>query len=181
MVAALMAPALWNGFPLIFPDTSGYLDRAMLGTLGLGRSALYGLFLYAGVPFSFWPNALLQSALSVWLIVLTLRTNGLGGRPWLALSVVAMLTVGTSLPLVHRPVDARHSVSRRRAGALSAGVSPRPARAVGAHCARRSDRLRHSQPHGRRRRRALPGVEPRHHRQLRIYAGRLSLPIRKAG
>jgi hypothetical protein len=98
MVAALMAPALWNGFPLIFPDTGGYLDRAMLGTLGLGRSALYGLLLYAGVPFSFWPNALLQSALIVWLIVLTLRTNGLGGRPWLALGVVAMLTVGTSLP-----------------------------------------------------------------------------------
>ena len=42
MVLALMAPALWNGFPLIFPDTGGYLDRPVFGTLGLGRSALYG-------------------------------------------------------------------------------------------------------------------------------------------
>jgi hypothetical protein len=93
-----MAPALWNGFPLIFPDTGGYLDRPILGTLGMGRSALYGLFLYAGVPFSFWPNALLQSALMIWLIVLTLRAHNLGGRPWLALGIVAMLTVCTSLP-----------------------------------------------------------------------------------
>ena len=98
MLLALMAPALWNGFPLIFPDIGGYLDWPIVGTLGMGRSALYGLFLDAGVPFSFWPNAVLQSALMVWLIVLTMRANGLGGRPWLALGVVAMLAFCTSLP-----------------------------------------------------------------------------------
>lgn len=98
MVVALMTPALWNGFPLIFPDTGGYLTRPIEGTLGMGRSALYGLFLYAGVPFAFWSNAIAQAALTAWLIVLTLRAQGLGGRPWLALGIVAMLTVGTSLP-----------------------------------------------------------------------------------
>jgi hypothetical protein len=98
MVVALMTPALWNGFPLIFPDTGGYLTRPTEGTLGMGRSALYGLFLYAGVPFAFWSNAIAQAALTAWLIVLTMRAQGLGGRPWLALGIVAMLTVGTSLP-----------------------------------------------------------------------------------
>ena len=98
MVLALMTPAIWNGFPLIFPDTGGYLTRPIEGALTIGRSALYGLFLYAGVPLSFWPNALLQSALTVWLIVLTLRVNALGGRPLLALGIVAMLTIATSLP-----------------------------------------------------------------------------------
>ncbi len=98
MLLTVMAPALWNGFPLIFPDTGGYLTRPIEGTLLMGRSALYGLFLYAGVPFSFWLNVLLQSALTVWLIVLTLRASALGGRPWLALGIVAMLTIGTSLP-----------------------------------------------------------------------------------
>src|SRR5674476_1497285 len=98
MVLELKEPALWNGLSLIFPDTGGYLDRPVFGTLGLGRSALYGLFLYAGAPFAFWPNAIAQSALTVWLIVLTMRANGLGGRPWLALGIVAMLTVCTSLP-----------------------------------------------------------------------------------
>ena len=98
MLLELVAPALWNGFPLIFPDTGGYLDGPTLGTLVMGRSALYGLFLYTGVPFSFWPNVVLQSALTVWLIVLTMRAHGLGGRPWLTLGIVAMLTVCTSLP-----------------------------------------------------------------------------------
>lgn len=98
MLLALMAPALWNGFPLIFPDTGGYLDRPILGTLGMGRSALYGLFLYSGAPFSFWPNVVLQSALTVWLIVLTMRAHGLDGRPWLTLGIVAMLMICTSLP-----------------------------------------------------------------------------------
>lgn len=98
MLLALAAPAIWNGFPLIFPDTGGYLERPFEGTLDLGRSALYGLFLYPGIPLSFWPIVFVQSALTVWLIVLTLRAHGFGGRPWLALGIVALLSVATSLP-----------------------------------------------------------------------------------
>lgn len=98
MLLLLISPALWNGFPLIFPDTGGYLDRPMLGTLGMGRAAIYGAFLYPGVPFSFWPNIVVQSAVAAWLIVLTLRSHGLGERPWLALGIVALLTIATSLP-----------------------------------------------------------------------------------
>ena len=98
VLLALVAPALWNGFPLIFPDTGGYLQRPITGTLELGRSALYGLFLLIGSPLSFWPNILAQAALIVWLIALTLRVHKLGGRPWLLLGIVAVLTVTTSLP-----------------------------------------------------------------------------------
>ncbi|MDO8875615.1 MAG: hypothetical protein Q8M24_24315 [Pseudolabrys sp.] len=98
MVLVLLAPAIWNGFPIIFPDTGGYLIAAMTGTPMLGRSALYGLFLSAGIPFAFWPCVILQCALVAWLFVVTLRVNGLGGRPWLALAIVALTTVTTSLP-----------------------------------------------------------------------------------
>lgn len=98
MLLMLLAPAILNGFPLIFPDTGGYLDRPILGTLGMGRSALYGVFLYLGIPSGFWLNIFLQSALMIWLIVLTLRAHDLGGRPWLALGIVALLTVTTSAP-----------------------------------------------------------------------------------
>ncbi|MDO9412262.1 MAG: hypothetical protein Q7T81_06775 [Pseudolabrys sp.] len=98
MVLVLLAPALWNGFPIIFPDTGGYLIAAMTGTPMLGRSALYGLFLSAGIPFAFWPCVILQSALMAWLFAVTLRVNGLGGRPWLALGLVALTTATTSLP-----------------------------------------------------------------------------------
>ena len=117
MFLGLVAPALWNGFPLIYPDTGGYLDAPISGALVMGRSALYGLFLYAGALFSFWPNVLLQSALIVWLIVLIIRAHGLGGRPWLTLGVVAMLlSVGPR----------RHSVQAETLGQLQfVGQAPR--------------------------------------------------------
>ena len=96
MGLALLAPALWNGFPFIYPDTGGYLARPIEGTLELGRSALYGVFLVAGMTLDFWPVVVAQAALTIWLIAVTLRAHGLGRRPWLAL--VAMLSVATSMP-----------------------------------------------------------------------------------
>jgi hypothetical protein len=97
MALALLAPALWNGFPLIFPDTGGYLERPLLGTLEMGRSALYGAFLLAGAPLSFWPNIAIQALVMAWLIVVVLRAHGLA-RPALALGIVVALALTTSLP-----------------------------------------------------------------------------------
>jgi hypothetical protein len=98
MVAALIWPALWNGFPLVFYDTGGYLVRPFERTLGLGRAAMYGLFLATGVPLGFWPNALAQGTLVAWLLVLALRAHGLGGRPWLAAAVTVALALLSGLP-----------------------------------------------------------------------------------
>ena len=38
----LLAPALWNGFPLLEYDTGGYLARWFEGTLEVSRSTVYG-------------------------------------------------------------------------------------------------------------------------------------------
>jgi hypothetical protein len=97
MALVLVAPALWNGFPLIYPDTGGYLERPLLGTLEMGRSALYGAFLLAGAPLSFWPNIAIQALVMAWLIVLVLRAHGFA-RPPLALGIVTILALTTSLP-----------------------------------------------------------------------------------
>jgi hypothetical protein len=98
MVSALLGPALWNGFPLIFADTGGYLLRPFDGTLELGRSALYGAFLAAAIPLDFWPNVLVQAALAVWIIALTLRTHLDRFGPAIAVLVVLGLAGLTSLP-----------------------------------------------------------------------------------
>jgi hypothetical protein len=98
MVLALLGPALWNGFPLIFADTGGYLLRPFAGDLELGRSALYGAFLAAGIRLEFWPNVLIQAALAIWLVVLTLRTHLGSVRPAAAVLVVLGLAALTSLP-----------------------------------------------------------------------------------
>lgn len=98
MLLALVWPALWNGFPLVFYDTGGYLVRMFDGTLGLGRSTAYGVFLALGIPFHFWANIVVQAALVAWLIVLTLRIYGYGGRPVLATAVVIGIALVTGIP-----------------------------------------------------------------------------------
>ncbi|HZP76358.1 MAG TPA: hypothetical protein VFB45_09475 [Pseudolabrys sp.] len=97
MLTMLLTPAIWNGFPIVFPDTGGYLARAFEGTLALGRSAVYGLILAAAIPLEFWPIVILQAALCLWLILLILRAHGLGGHPGTALAVVLGLCILTSV------------------------------------------------------------------------------------
>jgi hypothetical protein len=94
----LLAPALWNGFPLLFFDSGSYLARPFDGSLSPGRSMVYGLLL-AGSSFAdFWPVVIAQAALSVWVIALVLRTHGFGERPLLLVSLTAVLAAATSLP-----------------------------------------------------------------------------------
>jgi hypothetical protein len=95
-VTVLLIPALWNGVAFVFADTGGYLLRPLEGTLELGRSALYGAFIALGIALDFWPAILAQSALTAWIIMLTLRTHGHGAG--VALAIVPMLALATSLP-----------------------------------------------------------------------------------
>jgi hypothetical protein len=98
MMGMLLAPAILNGFPIIFADTGGYLLRPIEGSLELGRSALYGEFLLSGMGFDFWPVVIAQAAATCWIIVLTLRTLQLAERPAPAVAIVLILAVASSLP-----------------------------------------------------------------------------------
>ena len=97
-MTVLIAPAVWNHFPLLQYDTGGYLARWYEGTLVPSRAVVYGLILNLGVPLSFWPVVLGQSALTVWITALMLRAHGLGERPGLLLGTIAVLSALTSLP-----------------------------------------------------------------------------------
>lgn len=97
MAAIMLLPAIWNGFPFIFADTGGYFIRPFEGSLELGRSALYGTFLAAGISLDFWPNVIVQALLCAWIIGLVLRVQGLG-RPAIAVAVAGALCICTSLP-----------------------------------------------------------------------------------
>ena len=96
-VLLLVAPALWNGFPLLQYDTGGYLARWYEGYLVPSRAVVYGLILHAGAWLDFWPVVGLQAALTVWVVALTLRVHGLG-RPLILIGVTALLTLATTLP-----------------------------------------------------------------------------------
>src|SRR3981081_3437400 len=91
----LLAPALWNGFPLLQYDTGGYLARWYEGTLEQSRSTVYGLFLNALTWPDFWPAIVVQATLTVWVLALALRVHGLGVRARVLLVTVAVLCVAT--------------------------------------------------------------------------------------
>jgi len=94
---ALIAPVLWNGFPLLQYDTGGYLARWYEGYLVPSRSTVFGIFLHLGEGLHFWPNVLVQSALTVWIVYLVLRVFGLA-RPLRLAALVVLLSVFTGLP-----------------------------------------------------------------------------------
>src|SRR5215211_380512 len=93
MFTALVAPALWNGFPFVWADSGGYLARPFERTLELGRSALYGAFIAAGILLDFWPAVTAQAAVTAWVLVLNLRAHGLGDEPWRAAALVLALAL----------------------------------------------------------------------------------------
>jgi hypothetical protein len=97
-ILVLIAPAFWNGFPVLQYDTGGYLARWYEGYLVPSRPGAYGLVLAATVPLHFWPIVLLQSGLTVWVLVLVLRCLGCGGRPLVLLAIVSVLSLVTTLP-----------------------------------------------------------------------------------
>jgi hypothetical protein len=98
--ALLLAPALWNSYPLLQYDTGGYLARWYEGYLVPSRSTVFGLFLHLGEGLHFWPDLLLQTGCAIWVISLVLRVTGLAARPWHRIAIVAWLSLGTALPFL---------------------------------------------------------------------------------
>jgi hypothetical protein len=94
----LLAPAIWNRFPLLQYDTGGYLVRWFEGYLVPSRSTVFGLFLNVFAHPDFWPVVIVQAALTVWVLALILRAQGFGGRPLVLLGVTAALSGLTTLP-----------------------------------------------------------------------------------
>jgi hypothetical protein len=99
-LAALLAPALWNGYPLLQYDTGGYLARWYEGYLVPSRSTVFGLFLHVGEGLHFWPQLVLQTGCTVWVIWLVLRVFGLGTGPSRLAVVVTGLALLTALPVL---------------------------------------------------------------------------------
>ncbi|MCO5129800.1 MAG: hypothetical protein M9932_04455 [Xanthobacteraceae bacterium] len=93
----LLAPAIWNGYPLLQYDTGGYLARWYEGYLVPSRSTVYGLYLHFGERWYFWINLAFQSAVTLWVLYLTLRVLGLADRLRLA-AIAAILALTTALP-----------------------------------------------------------------------------------
>lgn len=92
-----LAIAIWNGFPLVFYDTGGYLAEGLEGAFLPERSPVYSLLLYvAGGGTSLWPVVILQAVMTAYMVALTARAEvenlSLGGL--ISLGAVLMLATG---------------------------------------------------------------------------------------
>ena len=93
----LVAPALWNGYPLLEWDTGGYLARWYEGYLVPSRSTVFGLYLHFGEGSSFWLNLGVQALATLWVLQLTLRVLGMG-QPFRLMAIGLLLMLTTALP-----------------------------------------------------------------------------------
>src|SRR5246127_5539357 len=93
----LIAPAIWNGYPLLQWDTGGYLARWYEGYLVPSRSTVFGLYLHLGEASGFWLNIAIQSLATFWILQLTLRVLGLA-QPLRLLAIGLTLILTTALP-----------------------------------------------------------------------------------
>jgi hypothetical protein len=95
----LIAPALWNGYPLLQYDTGGYLARWYEGYLVPSRSTVFGLYLHFGEDSNFWIDLGIQALATLWILQLTLRVFGMV-RPLRLIGVGLALTLTTALPWI---------------------------------------------------------------------------------
>ena len=93
----LLVPAIWNRFPLLEHDTGGYLARWFEGTLVVSRSTVYALFALILTHPDLWPIVIAQAALTVFVLMLTLRALGFDRRAGMLLAVTALLSAFTTL------------------------------------------------------------------------------------
>jgi hypothetical protein len=93
----LIAPALWNGYPLLQWDTGGYLARWYEGYLVPSRSTVFGLYLHFGEHSNFWINLGIQALATLWILQLTLRVFGML-RPSRVAGLSVALILTTALP-----------------------------------------------------------------------------------
>ncbi|HEX4273390.1 MAG TPA: hypothetical protein VHZ32_18505, partial [Rhizomicrobium sp.] len=97
LAVLFLAIAFWNGFPLVFYDTGGYLAEGLQGAFLAERSPVYSLLLFVtGGAFSLWPVVILQAVLTAWFIVLTAGAEaaGLSLTKIIAIGLVLMLATG---------------------------------------------------------------------------------------
>jgi hypothetical protein len=98
-IAMLLWPALYNGFPIVFFDTGGYIAAPFLDRLQPGRNVAYGLFLAAARGGLFWwPALVTQAAVLIWLVHLVARAHELPSGPWAMVAITGVLAVATALP-----------------------------------------------------------------------------------
>jgi hypothetical protein len=99
LVPIFLAPAFWNGFPLVYYDTGAYVFEGLGGHFLVERSPVYSLFLrFGGADASLWLIVLVQSALVSFTITETMRAIVPRLSLGIAFLIGVVLLAATGLP-----------------------------------------------------------------------------------
>ena len=98
-IALLCLPALWNGFPLMFDDVGGYLERWPTRSLGLGRTTVYGLMLWATRSAAFVPVIVLHAAATTFVVDRAIAVFVPVRQPWALPLVIAAIAATSGVAL----------------------------------------------------------------------------------
>lgn len=135
----LAAPALWNGYPLLYHDTEDYVITSFTWEPSIWRTMPYALIMALGRLFgSLWAVVAAQALLAAWVLHEAVCAFVPRRRVAALLALAAILTLFTSLPWVVSQLmpDALAGIvplglatlafgsglGRRRRAALAAGV-----------------------------------------------------------
>lgn len=102
-ILALLAPAIWNGFPLTFYDTGAFVEQAATGGFVAERSVFYSWFLkLTQYQISLWIPVAAQAIMTVWVMAEFARAVAPDLTPQRApgkfFAIVLALCVFTGLP-----------------------------------------------------------------------------------
>ncbi|MEO0035092.1 MAG: hypothetical protein RLZZ501_1115 [Pseudomonadota bacterium] len=115
VVALLLAPALWNGYPLIYFDSEDYVEMAFTHQPIVWRVMTYGMLCsLAKVTGTLWAMPVMQAVLTAWVLheavtgfvgrarpvvlaAVGIALAGLTGLPWVASQVLADVFAGVAI------------------------------------------------------------------------------------
>jgi hypothetical protein len=110
----LMIPALYNGYPLVYPDTGTYIKSGMELSIPLDRPVMYGLFIrLVSLQISLWPVIVVQCLLLAYVMSLCYKIFSDSKRAGNAfIFIVSFLTAftgvgwyaGQLMPDIYTPV-----------------------------------------------------------------------------
>jgi hypothetical protein len=89
MIALLLIPAIVNGFPFIFVDSSDYI----ILTPRLYRSSFYQIFLFfSTLRISLWSAIIVQAAICCFVLGIIFKAFGQNGRLFLSLAALTFFS-----------------------------------------------------------------------------------------
>ncbi|MCP4328639.1 MAG: hypothetical protein GY791_09420 [Alphaproteobacteria bacterium] len=99
--AILCWPALYNGYPFLYPDSPAYVEIAAEGYKPWSRSIYYGYLIGpVHMNVSLWLVVVVQSLIAAHLVYLTLRVTLDTIQPFTYLAVIVLLAALSPLPWV---------------------------------------------------------------------------------